>query len=208
MAQKWVVFTSLKAKKTAQTKPYKTTLHTNGSEKRPARLGSWIACTHDRSQTWVRLKLKTFSSPVEPAVLSKLCVALHGNVCSNRHSWHIRLATLSKSHIHRFICDGLLAFFFVFFCFSKIRFYIKRRPVPIPLQALAILVTNSEKKTKRKRKKKDILFCNRLTPSYTNIHTTHSNCTHARFHARIILWFFLHISKQVPLFISALTEPR
>lgn len=29
MAQKWAVFTLLKAKKTSQTKPYKTTLHTN-----------------------------------------------------------------------------------------------------------------------------------------------------------------------------------
>lgn len=33
MAQRWAVFTSLKAKKTAQTKPYKTTLHTTESEK-------------------------------------------------------------------------------------------------------------------------------------------------------------------------------
>lgn len=37
MAQKkWAVFTSLKAKKTAQTKPYKTTLHTTDSEKQLA----------------------------------------------------------------------------------------------------------------------------------------------------------------------------
>lgn len=41
MAQKkWAVFTSLKAKKTAQTKPYKTTLHTTESEKQLAWLAS------------------------------------------------------------------------------------------------------------------------------------------------------------------------
>lgn len=196
MAQKWVVFTSLKAKKTAQTKPYKTTLHTNGSEKRPARLGSWIACTHDRSQTWVRLKLKTFSSPVEPAVLSKLCVALHGNVCSNRHSWHIRLATLSKSHIHRFICDGLLAFFFLsFFCFSKICFYIKRRPVPIPLQALAILVTKSEKSKKKKEKKRTFFF---VIGSLRHIPTYIPHIQTVHMHASFCDFFFYTYPSRFP----------
>lgn len=68
----------------------------------------------DRSQTWVpslKLKKLVFISPVE-SVLSKLCVALHGSVCLSRHSWHIRLASLSKSHLHRFICDDLLTLLF------------------------------------------------------------------------------------------------
>jgi len=42
MAQKWAVFTSLKAKKTAQTQSYKTKLHTNESEKQLAQLASLI----------------------------------------------------------------------------------------------------------------------------------------------------------------------
>lgn len=69
MAQKWAVFTSLKAKKTAQTKPYKTTLHTTESEKQPAWLGKfdYALNSKDQSQKWVpSLKLKTviFISPV------------------------------------------------------------------------------------------------------------------------------------------------
>lgn len=126
MAQKWAVFISLKAKKTAQTKPYKTTLHTTESERRLPGLATlfffffFTLNSEDRSQTRVPLlklttkKQKTlFISSVRSA-LSKLCDALHGSVCLYRHSWHIGLASLSKSRLHRFICDDPLTLFFSF----------------------------------------------------------------------------------------------
>lgn len=76
-----------------------------------------------------------------------------------------------------------------------------------PLQALAILVTKSEKKTKEKGKKRTFFFVIgslRHLPTYIpHIRTVHM---HASMHASFC--DFLHISKQVPLFISALTEPR
>lgn len=153
MAQKWAVFTSLKAKKTAQTKPYKTTLHTNKSDKQPARLGSLIMYVTHKIKVKLEshsLKLKIFISPVESA-LSKLCVALHGSVCSNRHSWHIRLATLLKSHFHRFICNGLLAHLSLNSPCPKTNFTLQRRPAQRPPQALAILVVTKSNKRERKK---------------------------------------------------------
>lgn len=51
MAQKWAVFTSLKAKKTAQTKPYKTTLHTTESEKQLAPTGKFDYALNSRVKT-------------------------------------------------------------------------------------------------------------------------------------------------------------
>lgn len=65
MAQNWAGFTLLKAKKTAQMKPYKTTLHT--------------AALQDLSQTRIpSLQLKTLYFH---SALSKFCAALHGSDC-------------------------------------------------------------------------------------------------------------------------------
>lgn len=151
MAQKWAVFTSLKAKKTAQTKPYKTTLHTTGSEKQPARLASWICAVNSRKLENVKLESRRLGwkiviSPAESA-LSKICVALHGIVCSHRHSWHIRLATLSKSHLHRFICDDLRTRLFVNAPCPETYFTIKRRPAPKTTSS----ATNTRDKNERER---------------------------------------------------------
>lgn len=201
MAQKWAVFTSLKAKKTAQTKPYKTTLHTTESEKQPAWLASLITRStwKDRSQTRVpSLKLKICISPAE-SVLSKVRVALHGSVCSKRHSWHIRLATLSKSHLLRFLCYDLLTLLFLNAPCPKTYFTLKRRPASRPLKERAILVTESNK---RERTKKDILFCSRLTPPYTNIgwYGTYIPCIrtvhiHTHINAYIMLWSYTYLSR-------------
>lgn len=103
----------------------------------------------DQSKTWVpSLKLKIFISPVESA-LSKLCVALHGSVCSNRHSWHIRLATLSKSHLHRFICDDLLNSFVSERSMSQDTLYIIKKASPKTTSS----ASNTCDKIKQKRKK-------------------------------------------------------
>lgn len=123
----------------------------------------------DQSQTWVpslELKTRIFISPVESA-LSKLCVALHGSVCLNRHSWHIRLATLSKSHLHRFICDDLRTHLFPNAPCPK-TYFTSVIEKASPKTTSSASNTCCDKIKQKRKKKKGHSFCNRLTPSYIN----------------------------------------
>lgn len=154
MAQKWAIFTSLKAKKTAQTKPYKTTLHTNKSREAT---GSKQVIERLNTRPSPITDAQALYSTSRASAPLKLCVALYGSVCSNRHSWHIRLATMSKSHLHRFICEDLLTL-------------LLRRDI---LYKASPKTTSSASNThceriKQKRKIKKDFFCNRLT-QYTNV---------------------------------------
>lgn len=108
---------------------------------------------------------------------------------------------MSKSHLHRFICDDLLTLFVS----RRVLRHTSVIEKASPKTTSSASNTCDENQTKEKEKK-DILFVVKGSLHYTPKHTYHTltlythSCTHH--------FVKLHISKQVPLFISALTEPH
>lgn len=112
---------------------------------------------------------------------------------------------MSKSHLHRFICDDLLTLLFPKRYLSQDIHRLQRSP---KTTSSASNTCCDKIKQKRKKKGHSFFVIGSLHHTLTQADTYQTLALYTYTHSCTHHFVKLHISKQVPLFISALTEPH